>query len=100
MRTLDRERDDAALLPGLVWPSDVNGVPAGGLEFQKDARVVWEVGGGVAPRGCLERPWSRSDAVEALPKLARSGEAVISELFLVLFVLDVDGSIVGSWDEC
>ena len=89
MRTLDRERDDAALLPGLVWPSDVNGVPAGGLEFQKDARVVWEVGGGVAPRGCLERPW-----------LARSGEAVISELFLVLFVLDVDGSIVGSWDEC
>jgi hypothetical protein len=39
MRTLHNKFVDAALLPGLVRPSDDSGVQAGGLELQNEASI-------------------------------------------------------------
>ena len=55
MRTLDKDGDAADLLPGLVRPRDVSGVPDGCLEVQNEVSVPGAAGDGVA-RDCFERP--------------------------------------------
>lgn len=100
MRTLESDSGSVELVLDLVRPSDSNGVLAAGcLDVQNEVSVPRRADGGV-PRDCLVRPCSRSDAVDLPPAGERGGVAVISVLFLTLFVKDGgEGSIVKCVDR-